>query len=225
MQLQRAVVTHLDAKGQLPYSASAEYFDPIDSQWHLQHVGWVTWFNYPADVRTYWWGPNGVACITNGSLFAFARDERIYLCPTFARQSVCGRADAVRSYVMNSQISGATTLRAGAHTLLFADGNLHRYPKEGSAANQVAWVGLRGWQNDWQAYDVPLTLGGPTGRQHYVHLDGELRGIASQAPPFPDEAVGRYHNGQANAVFLDGSVQKIRSTDTIGVCSGKFGDF
>ena len=226
-QLHRAALVYAGDNGALPYAASSEYFDDTESRWKLQRTGWVDWFNYPADPRTYWWGNRGTACITNGTLFASAgRDPRIYLCPSFAKEKICGRKDAVRSYVMNSQVSGGSiTMRGARRTILFADAGLHRYLEQGGGAPQVAWVGLRGWNADWDNYSgTALTRGGNASRQHYIHLDGELRGRIQESPPYSDEAVGSYHRGCGHAVFVDGHVDKLHYTNTVDACAGNWGE-
>lgn len=225
-QLGQAALVYAGDNGTLPYSASSEYFDDADSRWKLKQTGWVDWYNYPANTRTYWWGARGTACITNGTLFtSTGKDPRIYLCPSFAKENVCGRRNAARSYAMNSQVSsGSITMRGARRTVLFADAGLHRFQEEGSAT-QVAWVGIRGWNADWNSYSgTALTRGGNAGRQHYIHLDGELRGRIQESAPFPDEVIGAYHRGIGHAVFVDGHVDKVPYTKTVDACAGNWGE-
>jgi prepilin-type N-terminal cleavage/methylation domain-containing protein/prepilin-type processing-associated H-X9-DG protein len=233
-QLHQACVNYAANGGYLPYSASADYLDPVDNKWKKWPTGWVDWYQQPYDHngnnRTYWGGGGGVACITNGMLYGYARDQRIYKCPTFARKDVCGRGDAARSYCMNAQVSGGSiTMKGGSRTLLLCDGGLHRYIKRGSGTT-IAWVGMRGWDSPSGNWDASFYEGNglTQGGQYFIHLDGEIRGYVvngHMSPNLPDEVFGNYHNEMGNCVFVDGHVEKLSYTTTVNVCSGDWGKY
>jgi prepilin-type N-terminal cleavage/methylation domain-containing protein/prepilin-type processing-associated H-X9-DG protein len=216
-----------DNGGSLPLPASRETEDPDTGDWSKSATGWVDWHtdpNYPANTggnkRTYWYGTAaGRRSIERGTLFAggYTRGERrIYLCPTFARREVCGRGDAQRSYFMNARVSGVNimsdhhTVLNASRTLMFADAGLHAYPVPGSKANQWARWGLRG-QNSANWNDFTVTTPNPDANgEYYRHLDGKMLGDRDGSNAYNVEIVGDYHNGLANAVFMDGSIHKLR---------------
>ncbi|MDI6774743.1 MAG: prepilin-type N-terminal cleavage/methylation domain-containing protein [Verrucomicrobiota bacterium] len=226
-------------QGPIPCSSSWDYQDSYDHLWKKGGTGWVDWEAQPypngpsrptySKLRTRWWGTNGVASITNGALYGFAKHKGIYICPTFARQDVCGRADAVRSYSMNSAVSyGGVTMRGGSRTLLFCDAGLHSYDKKGGS--RIAWVGLRGWsETDWDSSsydsDKSKTNRWNGAMSFALHLDGELRGYVENDSPRLDEVIGNYHNGRANCVFVDGHVEKLDYTNTVNICVGNWGQY
>ncbi len=250
-QLHQAVVNYSARRnGRLPHAASRQSWSERYQHWYKSRTGWVDWepnpdFPRPSEqnnMRTRWYNNaagGGMYSITNGTLFAYTRkDHRIYLCPTFARQQVCGLPDAdgntpVRNYVMNSQVSGGSiTMRNASRTLLFADGGLHRFPVEGSSQNRHADAGLRGYLSDnWNQ-----TGSGGNNRYHnwnwrpytgeyFSHLDGKLSGYADGNNAWPRESVGDYHNGRANGIFVDGHTEKLWPSDTINACAGEWGTY
>lgn len=99
------------------------------------HVfGWLAWATWnPADgtstniqTGTYGWNlsDGGMATITNGTLWPYAKGKEIYLCPTFAQKSICGRSDAVRSYMMDTNASWVSFTGQNVRkstTVLFGD--------------------------------------------------------------------------------------------------------
>ena len=128
-QLQLAALNHASGSGWLPLAAS-EWHDNGDgtkTHWH----GWVAWHNISGSSdsagsggNNAWYGPNGYASITNGSLWGYMKSEDVYLCPSFKFKSVCGQADPKRGYSMvtNVVVSGANILGLqGASTMMFCD--------------------------------------------------------------------------------------------------------
>ena len=99
-----------------------------NNQGQTYHVaGWVAWYNranyQQGSAGTYAWnGPNGLASVSNGTLWAYAKHQDIYLCPSFAQRSVCGVSDAVWSYAMNMNVSEKLYIKmTSPTTVLFGD--------------------------------------------------------------------------------------------------------
>ena len=247
-ELHQAVVNFgAERSGELPASASHESLDRTvrPNIWWQSAYGWVNWLLIPyptratsqpgGDKRTYWYGPNGYTCTTNGTLYQYARDIRIYLCPTFARKGVCGRSDPIRSYVMNRTVSwGNATMRGATKTILFADGGMHAFLKKGSAT-QMAYAGLRGVDPTWNIDTYETTIGdwnsgGDQSLCHYRQLDGEIIGLQCGGNPYPWECIGDYHNDKGNVIFVDGHTERLPlqnqdiRANTTNACSGAWGD-
>lgn len=227
-QLHQAVVNYA-ATGDgstMPYACSADALNPENNQWYQCAHGWVTWesvpYSHTGNMRTYWFGSQGKGSITNGALWSHARHMGIYLCPTFARKDVCTRSDAVRSYVMNSQVSaGSITMRGGSKRLLFADGSITRFDKTTQISHtSLIHDGAGNWW-DWAWNDT-----NPKWSEYYRHLDGKMFGYRTGSPgAYPWETIGTYHNGRANCIFVDGHVEKLSYTNVENICSGNWGDY
>lgn len=161
-QLQLAALNRATDANRLPASVSY-WWQNIDGDWWHERgwVAWDTWPGYPADgprptkptsgFNYSWRGASGLACITNGSLWGYARQEKdIYLCPTFALKSVCGQTDAVRSYSMNTALHWRVYFDVSSvavRTVLFGDDNGLRSGQTDSqfATNEVGrWHVNRG---------------------------------------------------------------------------------
>lgn len=149
-QLQVAVLNFAGDDGHMPRAYSSWEPDPSDMWWH-QH-GWIAFRNYspgndgpyaiPPNNGAYGWnGPNGYACITNGSLWSYSSHEDIYLCPTFAVPKVCGQPDAMRSYSMNTNLHRLVLGGSSMSTVvLFGDDrNVTSSPFDGAfGTNEIA---------------------------------------------------------------------------------------
>lgn len=94
----------------IPYAGPFEVRDINGTYWERQ--GWVNWTGpgvWPNGTpqaskmqEPIWYGAVGTITITNGTIWEYTNHQLgSYLCPKFAKLSVCGRNDAVRSYVMN----------------------------------------------------------------------------------------------------------------------------
>jgi prepilin-type processing-associated H-X9-DG protein len=98
---------------------------------YTHNPGWVAWYNVAPNIllnsisagQYDWKGANGTACITNGALWSIVKVKDVYLCPTFALKNVCGVNNAMRSYSMNSAVSGFSMLMVSkpVGTVLFGD--------------------------------------------------------------------------------------------------------
>lgn len=247
-QLHIAVMNHASSGGRFPYAMTHEYFDDIDQRWK-ERKGWVTWriFANPgsatANKTSDWFEMpptyKGMLSITNGTLWSYIRDERVYVCPTFKReaerqlqrQAATRTAVVMRSYVMNSQLSYANmfSIQNASRRLLFADGSLYNRPTVPTEA-QSSYLGLLHTDgrasflvNTWHYNNAPVSSDGT--RFYYRNADGRLEGTqwsATPAPGRPYEQVGCLHGGLANCVFADGHIERIAHTNTIAVSAGSW---
>ena len=136
-QLQLATMNLATDGNRLPWATSCWEQWGSDEKWHHRR-GWVDWYTWPTfpsdgpfDTRpvdgSYGWreSDGGLACITNGSLWSYARQEKgIYCCPTFAMKAECRQSDPVRSYAMNSLLNWQVYFAASptaVKTVLFRD--------------------------------------------------------------------------------------------------------
>ena len=131
-QLQLAVMNYA-GDGSLPWAVSTWVGDNVIGWTHQRGwVDWYTWPNYPTNGPIFnnrpndgsydWQNANGIACLTNGTLWIYANTKDLYLCPTFALKTVCGSKFPVRSYSMNASLSGRNVLLGGASVnILFGD--------------------------------------------------------------------------------------------------------
>ena len=109
-----------DHNQDIPVAGPYELYDAI-GKLYVNFEGWVTWVpkngtsvtnlwpdghdenSHVSEVNEpTWFGKWGKSAITNGVIWEYTNLQLgSYLCPKFAKQSVCGRTDAVRSYAMN----------------------------------------------------------------------------------------------------------------------------
>ena len=201
----------------LPYAVSRAWRSklPADTKYYQEEDGWVDWTGYIDGQATYnpgktkWWGNDGRTSITNGTLWEnTGRSMKVYLCPTFALEAVCGTKapdgsplgsatnPALRSYAMNLQASGASlgSIQA-SKLLLFAD-----------VAETNRLDGLRICERGMK-------------ENISAAWDGVLTGTPSTTN-YPVEAIGAFHNKRGNAIFVDGHVETLSWSDTINACSG-----
>ena len=214
-QLQIAAMNFVYGSGELLHAVSTEE-KAADNKWYLDDTGWVGWTVWtsghsdPANPgKTKWWGNDGRTSITNGTLWEnTGRSMKVYLCPTFALEAVCGTKapdgsplgsatnPALRSYAMNLQASGASlgSIQA-SKLLLFAD-----------VAETNRLDGLRICERGMK-------------ENISAAWDGVLTGTPSTTN-YPVEAIGAFHNKRGNAIFVDGHVETLSWSDTINACSG-----
>lgn len=163
-QLQLASLNMAMGSGWLPQAESTWQPDGLGGTYHLH--GWVAWFDKSglSDINgsggTYdWSGASGYASITNGTLWGYVKSSDVYVCPSFALKSFCGRSDAMRSYAMvtNMSVGGANILGLqGATTALYCDDvNAKNSPYDPKCGTNE--VGL--WHN---------------GKGNVVYLDGHV---------------------------------------------------
>jgi prepilin-type N-terminal cleavage/methylation domain-containing protein len=167
--------------------------------------------------RALWWGQAGVYSIRYGGIWDNCGQAiGTYLCPTFSHQAVCGRSDAVRSYVMNTKAGGCNPLVAAnaSRTLLFTD----MQPQQqylGSPSPNICLT--------WAGHDA-------NGSDGALDPDngGAMTPTAAHTQPY--ESMGFIHNMNggyyAQCVFLDGHIEAIAfiSTNnlTYALCSGQY---
>jgi len=236
-QLHTAVLNYYADKSGIPAACSTERqrftLDANGNEqpdgWAQSTTGWVDWCWYDTasasndtgtsmqhgDLRTYWYGPKASTCITNGTLYGYARGEDIYVCPSF--QSKYRGPDgekAFRSYVMNSDHGGKIQTEEAYRRILFADGAYH----EDYEGSQEAKYGLRNTSQDKK-------IDGDGGRRWWTAMDGMLAGWKVPSQSYPKERVGSDHHGKGTVVFLDGHCEKVRFSDTTDVCTGNWGEY
>lgn len=221
-QLQIAAMNYImDNSGNYPSAASSESKNPDSGDWSQTSKGWVDWVGYtiggqgaPTPWRS---SAGGLTSITNGSLYSYVGNVSIYVCPTFISSSVCGVSDAVRSYGMNSQISGLSTytLSVASRIMTFSDQ---------SPLTTETWD--KGTGSTYGLNSGAWTDSSTSGRLNNRQMDGMIEardchtGLLNIGQPY--EHIGGLHNGCANCVFLDGHVEKIYYTNTISVCDGNW---
>lgn len=228
-----------------------ETTDPVKFRLGVGWVHWTDFTakstrpNSPGRANTVWWGGKAYQSITtkkseipsqgtwaNGvwgdTLWEYTGENlRVYVCPTFCRAEFAGTASpsgglpniakmiydidqakgVLRSYAMNSQCSGKTVGegKVSSRMLLFADMSELATPV--ATGPQIASYGLRNNKVD--------------GTYMYgCNFDGELDGTSASAS-YPREAIGTYHNGRGNAVFVDGHVASLLWSDTTNACAGR----
>lgn len=145
-------------------SATTYWYQSSDGSWYLRK-GWIAWYTWtgmpdtgprstkPGDSDRYDWqdataAKQGTKCITNGVLWAYAKHQDIYVCPTHKMRS--GSSKAVRSYSMNGEFSYQNYFaaqQAGSMRILFAEDRfIESSPWDGlMVTNEVAtWHGGKG---------------------------------------------------------------------------------
>lgn len=123
-QLQLAVMNFAQ-DGNTPRAVSTQLQDD-EGKWY-EAKGWVAWANYaggsaaPTGGNAYpQTGGFAKRCITNGTLYAYARSEDIYMCPTLAATKAYSAYK--RGYSMNSQASQVSFISEKAVSrVLFGD--------------------------------------------------------------------------------------------------------
>jgi len=211
----------------LPWASSNEEedYEVGDPDPHYyENRAWVTWIGYPPypTNRSYhvsprasltcpprWWGESALTSVVHGALWKYTGESpETYLCPAFARESVCGSHDpehnvpfdkgsnqVLRSYVMNENpsVSGQWlhSLTNASRLLLFTD--MHTVSTNLVEGRRICYQGLREVADDsaW---------------------DGALDG-APYSGDYPVESIGAFHDGRANVIFVDGHVETLKPYD------------
>lgn len=204
----------------LPRALSAESYNAQTFRWSQSVIGWVDWTDYTnehpnpaAPGITRWWGPTAVRSVTNGTLFPYVgKNIKVYCCPSFA--AYCGNSApdgtpnpvAVRSYAMNSQVSGVSmTSIECSRRLLFADMTITNRVRGDYGLMVISARGMcdPGNRDAW---------------------DGHFNGIPTNfaGSNVAVEAIGAFHSGKGNAVFVDGHVETLEWWQTTNACSGNW---
>jgi len=231
----------------LPRSRSEEWKDVERDRW-VSHVGWVDWYFHQRNSGgnkgyTKWWGSGAYKSLSSTNcgenedgershtLWEYTgKNLRVYVCPTFNKADIAGAnapaPDAgtkllfdydktrgvLRSYGMNSLVSGVQPgqnaqipnetkwVVVGARTILFAD-----------LSEKTSFDGTP------MAQRCLKTAAGDDSYPSCYQFDGELR--AEKWGNYCIEAVGSYHSGKGNAVFVDGHVEAILPKDTFKACT------
>jgi len=219
-QLHTASQSYVNSSGgTLPHAASAKKWEKDDAG-VFQDAGWITgWVAShlagTVNMKSYWWGSNSVYCITNGTLFTYlgeTGDEAVYLCPTMQKAA----NDTIRSYGMNSQLSGATyaDIDGLSRRILFADQGFENMGKAG-------YLNLR----DSDAWSDPVPVAATNSSPYYQRFFRSIDGSIDSSREFIGELHGTQpglNNGMANVIFCDGHVESVAYTQTTNVCSGNW---
>lgn len=218
-QLHEAAMDYATANGEFPYGASSREYDNNTGAWNQDHKGWLDWFRWPAtqNLRTYFSSVSAVTCITNGSLFSYVGDIRVYLCPTFGQRFKA--VGPYRSYGLNGSVSSARlfSITDASRRLLFADQSYYRHKirdfgKGGTITNNSTYALSEG--GDWN--DNTTTV--RQNNRAYRQLDGEITATLNGAVPY--ETIGAIHDGNGNCVFVDGHVERVWWTNSVAICAG-----
>ena len=201
--------SNLRTFGQAHYVYASDHRDAVAdmSQWVLATGGW--------------YGAAGRDAVTNGSLFKYVVDEKLYLCPTFAH--VCGRDDAVRSYVMNwnlgcyepeqtisppgpwrqsAELNHLSSVKHASSLGLMSEENPWIHPKFSQFAINDGRLVLK--NPDWPLKDTIATY-------HLPSLD-------RYAPDGYAPGAGEELNtGLANVLYVDGHVSLEKTTDSLRI--------
>ena len=158
-----AVINYANG-GSVPRALSTSSGPNISGQ-YSEIKGWVAFYNFnPANgsgnyAQT---GPNGIACITNGTLYECARSQDIYMCPTF-KVSAKTYMNYTRGYSMNVNASGSgtgDTIPTNATTLvLFGD--------DSGCTSATA-------DSQFATNEVSKIHGAGKTKGHVVYLDGHI---------------------------------------------------
>lgn len=231
-ELQRAVMSFVDGTqggdedhvGKFPYATTFQKQDPVSKLWS-EYIGWVGPRARMGGSGTAGFvdiydggGFNGTTCITNGTLYKYVRDKRIYVCPTFVLEArKVSSYTMVRSYVMNWALNDASILamRNANKRMLFTELNVAS--KANDDKGNLVTVTIS------HALDKVNTIfPAATGVIYYNYhsSDGALYLKDAMLPSA--EGVAAYHNGMGNAVFADGHVESLYWSNTVEICSGNW---
>lgn len=153
----------------------------------------------------------GTMCITNGTLFPFVTDKKIYLCPTFALEfGKVKKAVPVRSYVMNWELNGGYlySLKNGSRLMLFTEVNVSKLKVDGKDVTTYCVTETGGTF-------PPITPGSPDRKYYnYFASDGALMVRMANETVTPTEGIAAYHNDKGNVIFADGHIEYLSYSDT-----------
>lgn len=154
-QLHLAALNYANG-GYFPRAVSTNLQTEVGT-WY-EDKGWVAWNNgwtpSPSPGSYVQTAGGGVACITNGTMYTYARSRNIYLCPTFK----ISNPTYTRSYSMN-MLAGNASIFSAKHTavVLFGDDS-------GCTASTA--------DSQFRTNEVSKIHSG--GKGHVVYLDGHV---------------------------------------------------
>jgi prepilin-type N-terminal cleavage/methylation domain-containing protein/prepilin-type processing-associated H-X9-DG protein len=207
-ELHTAVMTFASNSGRFPYATTYQAF--YENSWH-EHVGWVS--NRVAvalgtaglidmwDESAF----DGSSCVTNGTLYSYVQDKRVYLCPTFAieAKAVEPTKKFARCYVMNWNLNWQNlyALSDGSKRMLFTEVNV---------AKKMQGLDVTGNS----VFDTGNILNSDSSIIYYTpqQTDGALMVKDANLPP--SEGIGAHHNGKGHVVFADGHVEFLYYSNT-----------
>jgi len=188
-QLQVAAVQYTvnNTYGYLPAASSFNWKDGAGNWQHYK--GWLEWYSYTTNQTPgnyIWNGANGGLCVTNGALFSYTRDARIFACPTAIYSSKT--ADIVWTYSMNSNMAvngtangqigwlAMVNVDAPANTVLFGDsavamsGTASPFTAGFNPIDRASGLRVKTAGHLWSGHRG----GGGTNKANAVFLDGHV---------------------------------------------------
>ncbi len=229
-ELQTAVMSFVSNGGRFPFATTYQTPDGVGG-WD-EYYGWVGTRKGPlpkalctgaaANGYVDMWdassGANGTACITNGTLYSYVLDKRVYLCPTFViegkKNPVAANYTFVRSYAMNWSLNYASlySLTNGSSRMLFTELNVATTVEgKNVSVNSVLTSGTPAI-NPVSA--TTTLIYGPQ------QTDGALYVGSGTLPPA--EGIAAYHNGKGHVVFADGHVEFLYYSNTWATATGSW---
>jgi prepilin-type N-terminal cleavage/methylation domain-containing protein/prepilin-type processing-associated H-X9-DG protein len=221
-ELHAAVTSYLsNSGGRYPFATTYKYKE-MDELFH-ERKGWVgprvsiATDSAGAVGNVDMWDDGtfkGSTCITNGTLYPYVTDKRIYACPTFVRDftAINKTRVPVRNYVMNWNLNWKNiyTVKNGSKIMLFTELN-HSQQFEKTTVT-LNWI-LSGLDNSFPAVSASEKM------YSTRCTDGALENTGSATPL---EAIAAYHNGKGNVVFADGHIEYLSYTNTTDTYNGNW---
>lgn len=218
-QLHTAAMDYASNGGRFPYATTYKEKIYPDFEEYRYRKGWVDRSGDPGDNNTANVGPiemfdsGAMLSISNGTLYPYVADKRIYLCPTFKieAEKASKTMVPVRSYVMNWAFNYANlfSITKGSTTILFTELNVRTVEDGKSVTVYTPYISAT-------FSNVPTFY-----FYNYQNKDGALM-AANNASGVPYEGIAAYHNGKGNAVFADGHVESLYYSNTVDACSGNW---
>lgn len=227
-QLHTAAMNVASSSGSFPHATTYEHFENFI--WNKKK-GWVDWESNTRKYVDFFEGAGykGRTSITNGSLFAYINDERVYVCPTFLREGKKLIADKkktfepVRSYVMNWEMNDKNlfTVTDGSRKMLFCEVSLTYNDSDGARVVYYGTMDLNAnpYRSSWteSKYHPSATF-----RMPPLSADGALTPTRWSGDR-PYEGIGGMHSGgKGNAIFADGHLEVLFPTNTLSAAWGNW---
>lgn len=218
-ELQTAAISFAGNNGRFPYATTYQTFS--DNAWSEQ-LGWVgrrsgtCTLGSAGNVDLWDLGAvNGTACITNGTLYSYVQEKRVYLCPTFLIEAkkIQPTYNFVRSYVMNWRLDDANlfSLTDGSKRMLFTELNV---------ATTVEGKNV----STYRVFDATVIIPSTATLIYYLpqETDGALMEPNPTDRPVSPEGIAAYHNGKGHVVFADGHVEFLYYSNTWATATGSW---
>jgi prepilin-type N-terminal cleavage/methylation domain-containing protein/prepilin-type processing-associated H-X9-DG protein len=226
-ELHTAVMTFTSNVGRFPFATTYQAF--YDNAWH-EHLGWVgrraNTFSLGSAGNIDMWDGNGgagSACISNGTLYAYVLDKRVFVCPTFVIEAkkIMPACTYVRSYVMNWYLNWQNlfSLSDGSKRMLFTELNTDTVVEGMNVSQYSVFSGdVEILQSAYQSANGGVLYYRPQ------QTDGALMFRADQktAPVPPTEGIAAYHNGKGHVIFADGHVEFLYYSNTWDTATGNW---